>query len=102
VLPLVLLSGGHKAMVKSLPVSQLYRSSWLLLVLDAIPVRVGDRCGWWWERYWRRIRGKNDGEFIIGKEEEVLIAVVVGVNNGKMPVVGTTGVRQPSRMVAPA
>jgi hypothetical protein len=27
----------------------------------------------------------NDGEFVIGREEGVLIAVVVGVNDGKMP-----------------
>ncbi len=36
--------------------------------------------------------GRNDGEFVIGREEGVLIAVVVGVNDGKMPVVGSTGV----------
>ncbi len=36
--------------------------------------------------------GRNDGEFIIEREQGVLIAVVVGVDNGKMPVVGSTGV----------
>jgi hypothetical protein len=36
--------------------------------------------------------GRNAGEFIIGREEGVIITVVVGVNNGKMPVVGSTGV----------
>jgi hypothetical protein len=35
---------------------------------------------------------RNEGEFVIGREEGVLIAVVVGVNNGKMPVIGSTGV----------
>ncbi len=36
--------------------------------------------------------GRNDGEFIIGREEGVLIAVVVRVDDGKMPVVSSTGV----------
>ncbi len=36
--------------------------------------------------------GRNAGEFIIKREEGVLIAVVVGVNDGKMPVIGSTGV----------
>ena len=40
----------------------------------------------------RRVGGRNDGEFVIGREEGVLIAVVVGVNNGKMPFVGSSGV----------
>jgi hypothetical protein len=40
----------------------------------------------------RRVGGRNDDEFFIGREEEVLIAVVVGVDDGKMPVVGSTGV----------
>jgi hypothetical protein len=79
-------------MVKLLPISQLYRSGWPLLLLDAVPVRGADRCGWWGERFWRRVGGRNDGEFIIGREEVVLVAVVIGVNNGKMPVVGSTGV----------
>ncbi len=35
---------------------------------------------------------RNDGEFVIGRDEGVLIAVVVGVNDGKMPVIGFTGV----------
>jgi hypothetical protein len=35
---------------------------------------------------------RNDGEFVIGREERVLIAVVVGVDDGKMPVVGSTRV----------
>ncbi len=35
---------------------------------------------------------RNAGEFVIGREEGVLIAVVVGVDNGKMPVPGSTGV----------
>jgi hypothetical protein len=37
---------------------------------------------------------EDQGEecFVIGREEGVLIAVVVGVNDGKMPVVGSTGV----------
>ncbi len=45
--------------------------------------------------------GRNDGEFVIVREEGVLIAVVVGVDNGKMPVVVSTRVT-PTRMVAPA
>ncbi len=36
--------------------------------------------------------GRNDGEFVVGREEGVLIAVVVGVDNGKIPVVGSTRV----------
>ncbi len=40
----------------------------------------------------RRVGGRNNGEFNFGREEGVLIAVVVGVNNGKMPVVGSTRV----------
>ncbi len=40
----------------------------------------------------RRVGGRNDGEFVIGREKGVLIAVVVGVDDGKMPVVGSTGV----------
>ncbi len=36
--------------------------------------------------------GGNDGEFVIGREERVIIAIVVGVNDGKMPVVGSAGV----------
>ncbi len=40
----------------------------------------------------RRVGGRNDGEFVIGREEGLLIAVVVGVDNGKMPVLGSTGV----------
>jgi hypothetical protein len=39
-----------------------------------------------------RVGGKSAGEFVIRGEEGVLIAVVVGVNDGKMPVVGSTGV----------
>jgi hypothetical protein len=79
-------------MVKPLPISQLYHSSWPLLLLNVVPVRVKDRCGWWGERFWRRVGGRNDGEFVIEREEGVLIAVVIGVDNGKMPVVGSTGV----------
>ena len=40
----------------------------------------------------RRVGGRNDGEFVIGREEGVLIAFVVGVNDGKMPFVGSTRV----------
>ncbi len=79
-------------MVKPLPISQLYHSGQLLLMLDVVPVRVGDRCGWWGERFQRRVGGRNDGEFLIRREEGVLIAVEIGVNDGKMPVVGSTGV----------
>jgi hypothetical protein len=38
------------------------------------------------------VGGWNDGEFVIGREEGVIIAVVVEVNDGKMPVVGSTRV----------
>ncbi len=34
--------------------------------------------------------GRKNGEFVIGREEGVLIAGVVGVDNEKMPVVGST------------
>jgi hypothetical protein len=37
-------------------------------------------------------RGEEDGEVVIGREEGVLIAVAVGVDDGKMPVVGSTRV----------
>jgi hypothetical protein len=37
-------------------------------------------------------QGGNDGEFVIGREEGVLIAVVVGVDLGKMQVIGSTRV----------
>ncbi len=40
----------------------------------------------------RRVGGRNNGEFVFGREDGVLIAVVVGVNDGKMPVAGSTGV----------
>ncbi len=40
----------------------------------------------------RRVGGRNDGEFVSGREEGVLIAIVVRVNDGKMPVIGSTGV----------
>ncbi len=59
---------------------------------DAFPVGVGD---WWcWQgwRFWRRVGGRNAGEFVIGREEGVLITVVVRVNDGKMPVLGSTRV----------
>ncbi len=36
--------------------------------------------------------GRNAGEFVIRREYGVLIAVVVGVNDGKMPVVGSSRV----------
>ncbi len=36
--------------------------------------------------------GGNDGEFVIGREEGVIIAVVIRINDGEMPVVGSTGV----------
>jgi hypothetical protein len=73
-------------MAKLLPIGQLCHSGWPLLVLDVVPVGIRDWCGWGGERFWRRVGGENDGEFIIGREEGVLIAVVVGVNNGKMSV----------------
>jgi hypothetical protein len=38
------------------------------------------------------VQGRNAGEFVIGREEGVLIAVEVRVNNGKMAVVGSTAV----------
>jgi hypothetical protein len=77
-------------MVQPLPISQLYRSGWPLLLLDAVPVRVKDQCGWWGERFWQRFGGRNDGESIIRREEGVLIAVIIAVDNGKIPVVGST------------
>ncbi len=40
----------------------------------------------------RRVGGRNAGEFVIRREEGVLIAVVVGINDGKMLVPGSTGV----------
>jgi hypothetical protein len=40
----------------------------------------------------KRVGGRHDGEFVIGREEGVLTAVVIGVDNGKMPVLGSTRV----------
>ncbi len=40
----------------------------------------------------RRVGWRNAGEFVIKREEGVFIAVVVGVDDGKMQVVGSTGV----------
>ncbi len=79
-------------MVELHPIGYLHCSSWPLLMLDAVPVGVKDWCGWQGNRCWRRVGGRNDGEFVIGREEGVLIAVVVGVDNGEMPVVGSTRV----------
>ncbi len=45
-LPFVLLSGVHQALIKPLPVGQLYHSGWPPLVPDAVPVGVGDWCCW--------------------------------------------------------
>jgi hypothetical protein len=92
VLPFVLLSGVHQALIKPLPVGQSYCTGWPLPVPDAVPVGVRDWCNWWGIGFWRKVGGRNDGEFVIGREEGVLIVVVVGVNDGKVPVVGSTGV----------
>ncbi len=69
-----------------------YKSTVLFLLLDAVPVRVKDQCGWWGERFWRRVGGRNDGEFVIRREEGVLIAVVIKVDDGKIPGIGSTRV----------
>ncbi len=37
------------------------------------------------------VGGRNDGEIIIRREEGVLIIVVVGVGDRKMPVIGYRG-----------
>jgi hypothetical protein len=50
---------------------------------------------WGGERVWRRVGGRNDGGVVIRREQGVIIAVVIFINEGKMPIVG------PSR-VAPA
>ena len=65
-------------MVEPLPIGQLYHSGWLLLVLDAVPVGVGDWCCWQGYRFWRRVGGRKSGEFVIGREEGVLVTVVGG------------------------
>ncbi len=44
------------------------------------------------ERGWRRVSGRNYGEFIIRRDKGVSIAVVISINEGKMPIVGPTGV----------
>jgi hypothetical protein len=44
--PFVLLSGAHQALVKPLPIGQLYRSGWPSLVLDVVLVGVWDWCCW--------------------------------------------------------
>ncbi len=36
--------------------------------------------------------GRNDGEFVIRREEGVLIVVVIGADNGKIPVIDSTKV----------
>ncbi len=89
--PFVLLGGVDQALIKLLPLGQLYRTSWPPLVPDAVPVDVGDWYCWRGERFWRRVGERNAGDFVIGREKGVLIIVVVGVDDGKMPVVGSTG-----------
>jgi hypothetical protein len=37
-------------------------------MLDAVLVRVRDWRGWWGERDWRRVGGRNDGEFVVRRE----------------------------------
>jgi hypothetical protein len=39
-----------------------------LFMLDEVPGGVKDWCGWWGERDWRRVGGRNDGEFVIRRE----------------------------------
>ncbi len=53
-LPLELLLGGNQAIVKPLAVGHLRHAGWLLFMLDAVLVRVGDRRGWWGEQDWMR------------------------------------------------
>jgi hypothetical protein len=45
-LPLVPLGGVYQASIKLLRVGQLYLTGWPPLVLDAVPVDVGDWCCW--------------------------------------------------------
>jgi hypothetical protein len=74
------------------PSQHIHHTGWPPLMPDAVPVGVGDWFCWQGWRFWRRVRGRNAGEFIIGREEGVRIADVVGINDGKMTVVGSTGV----------
>ncbi len=60
--------GSIQAIVKPLAVGHLLCAGWLLLMLDVVPVRVRDRRGWWGERGWRRVGGRNDDEFVIRME----------------------------------
>ncbi len=57
--------GGDQAIVKLLVVGHLHSAGWPLLMLDAVPVRVGDCCSWRGEMDRRRVGGRNDGGVII-------------------------------------
>ncbi len=49
---------GNQVIVKQLAVGDLCCAA--LFMLDAVPVRVGDRRGWWGEQDWTRVGvGKN-------------------------------------------
>ncbi len=80
-------------------VGHLRCTSWALLMLDSVPVSVGlcvvNRCGrarWWGERNQRRVGRRNDGGVIIRGEQGNIIAVVICINKGKMPIVSSSGV----------
>ncbi len=60
--------GSDQAIVKLLTVRHFRCAGWPLLMLEVVPVRVGDRRGWWGERDQRRVGGRNDGGFFIRRE----------------------------------
>jgi hypothetical protein len=84
--------GSDQAIVKPLVVGHLCRAGWMLLMLDAVPVRVGDQRGWWGTRDWRRVGGRNAGGFIIRRKQGVIIAVMISIDEGNMPSIGTSRV----------
>ncbi len=87
--------GSDQAIVKPLAVGHLCCAGWPLLMLDLVPVSVLDHCGrarWRGERDRRRVGGKNDGGVIVRWEQGIIIAVVISINEGKMLIVGPSGV----------
>ena len=63
-------------------------------MLDTFPVRVTDWFGLWEEWDWMRVGVGNyhTNQFVIRREKGIFIAVVIIVNEVKMPIVGPTGV----------
>ncbi len=81
--------GGDQAIVELLAVGHLRCTSWPLLMLDLVSVSVGL---WWGKRDRRRVSRRYDGGFVVRGEQGVVISVVICINKGKMPFMGSTRV----------